>query len=212
MRLGRHLLGELGDVVVGHRADRAQGLRHDQVRLQLAEQVTVELVDRLAAFGVLAYRGVDVARGQPGREDIARDLGQVAGLRREVTLVRDRDNLATETEREQQLGGMGNEADDAHSQTVRQMTLLSDREIQTWVAGSAWERDGDAITRDRKLPDFAAAVDFTNRVAALAEEANHHPDILIHGWNKVRLTLSTHSQGGITAADLALAERIDGLR
>jgi 4a-hydroxytetrahydrobiopterin dehydratase len=41
--------------------------------------------------------------------------------------------------------------------------------------------------------------------------SNHHPDILIHGWNKVRLTLSTHSESGVTAADLALAQRIDTL-
>ena len=44
-----------------------------------------------------------------------------------------------------------------------------------------------------------------------AEEANHHPDILLHGWNKVRLTLSTHSEGGLTDADFALAARIDSL-
>ena len=49
------------------------------------------------------------------------------------------------------------------------------------------------------------------RVAEVAEAANHHPDILVHGWNKVRLTLSTHSEGGITAADMALAEQLDGV-
>ena len=50
-----------------------------------------------------------------------------------------------------------------------------------------------------------------NRVADAAEEANHHPDILVHGWNNVRLTLSTHSKGGLTDADHALARRIDGV-
>ncbi len=50
---------------------------------------------------------------------------------------------------------------------------------------------------------------YVSKVAALAEEANHHPDILVHGWNKVRLTLSTHSEGGLTDADHALARRID---
>ena len=50
-----------------------------------------------------------------------------------------------------------------------------------------------------------------NRVAELAESANHHPDILVHGWNKVRLTLSTHSAGGLTDADFALARGIDAL-
>jgi len=59
--------------------------------------------------------------------------------------------------------------------------------------------------------DFAAAINFVNRVAELSETANHHPDIFLHGWNKVRLTLSTHSQGGLTDADFKLAGRIDQL-
>jgi len=48
-------------------------------------------------------------------------------------------------------------------------------------------------------------------VAEAAEVANHHPDILLHGWNKVRLTLSTHSQGGLTDADFQLAAQVDRL-
>ncbi len=52
---------------------------------------------------------------------------------------------------------------------------------------------------------------FVNRVAEAAEAANHHPDILVHGWNKVRLTLSTHSEGGLTEADFALAASLDEL-
>jgi 4a-hydroxytetrahydrobiopterin dehydratase len=90
-------------------------------------------------------------------------------------------------------------------------TLLSDEEIEQGLAGSPWEREGDAIARELKLPDFAAAMAFVNRVAELAEEANHHPDILVHGWNRVRLTLSTHSEGGLTGNDLELAGRIDAL-
>jgi 4a-hydroxytetrahydrobiopterin dehydratase len=50
-----------------------------------------------------------------------------------------------------------------------------------------------------------------NRVGELAEAAGHHPDILLHGWNKVRLTLSTHSQAGLTEGDFDLAGQIDGL-
>ena len=65
--------------------------------------------------------------------------------------------------------------------------------------------------RDFKFEDFAEAMGFVNRVAAAAEEANHHPDILIHGWNNVRLTLTTHSAGKLTDNDRAMAERIDGL-
>ena len=76
---------------------------------------------------------------------------------------------------------------------------------------AGWTQDGDALVRDFKHRDFAAAIAFVNKVAELAEEANHHPDILVHGWNKVRLTLSTHSEGRVTEKDHALAQRIDAL-
>jgi 4a-hydroxytetrahydrobiopterin dehydratase len=93
------------------------------------------------------------------------------------------------------------------------MPTLSDSDVdQRLQALGEWRRsDEQSIERDLKFDDFAAATAFVNRVAELAEQANHHPDILIHGWNKVRLTLSTHSQGGLTEADFALAERIEGL-
>jgi 4a-hydroxytetrahydrobiopterin dehydratase len=76
---------------------------------------------------------------------------------------------------------------------------------------SDWSQRPDALERDFTFDDFAGAMAFVNRVAEVAEEANHHPDILVHGWNKVRLTLSTHSEGGLTDADHALARRIDEL-
>ena len=91
------------------------------------------------------------------------------------------------------------------------MTLLPDQEIRKRLSGSRWEREGRAIAREWVLADFDAAIAFVNRVAALARDADHHPDILIHGWNKVRLELSTHSAGGLTDADFALAARIDAL-
>jgi 4a-hydroxytetrahydrobiopterin dehydratase len=74
---------------------------------------------------------------------------------------------------------------------------------------SEWQQEGEAIVREWKFKDFAEALGFVNRVGALAEEAGHHPDILLHGWNKVRLTLSTHSEGRVTDADRALARKID---
>jgi 4a-hydroxytetrahydrobiopterin dehydratase len=89
------------------------------------------------------------------------------------------------------------------------MTRLGDEEIAAGLAGSGWAREGDAITREWTVADFAAAMAFAGRVAELAEDANHHPDILVHGYNRIRLTLSTHSEGGITQADLDLARRID---
>jgi len=93
------------------------------------------------------------------------------------------------------------------------MTPLSDAEIERRLATVGdWARhEHDSIVRELKFDDFAAAIAFVNRVADLAERANHHPDILVHGWNGVRLTLSTHSEGGLTAADFELAARIDEL-
>ncbi len=91
------------------------------------------------------------------------------------------------------------------------MSLLSQEEVDRRLAGGDWSREGEAIVYERKLADFAAAIAFVNAVADLAERANHHPDIFVHGWNRVRLTLSTHSQGGLTEADFELAARIDRL-
>ena len=76
---------------------------------------------------------------------------------------------------------------------------------------SEWREEGAAIVRDLEFENFADALAFVNRVGEAAEDANHHPDILIHGWNKVRLTLSTHSEGRVTDADHAMAQRIDGI-
>jgi 4a-hydroxytetrahydrobiopterin dehydratase len=91
------------------------------------------------------------------------------------------------------------------------MALLSEEEIAQRLAEGDWERDGDAISREWKFDDFAAAKGFVDRVAEAAESANHHPDILLHGWNKVRLTLMTHSEGGLTENDFDMAGRLDEL-
>ncbi len=76
---------------------------------------------------------------------------------------------------------------------------------------SEWREEDGELVREREFANFAEALAYVNRVGDAAEEANHHPDILIHGWNKVRLTLFTHSEGRITDADHAMAERIDGI-
>jgi 4a-hydroxytetrahydrobiopterin dehydratase len=73
-----------------------------------------------------------------------------------------------------------------------------------------WEGTTEGIERHYRFPDFAAAMRFVNRVAELAEELNHHPDIDVR-WNTVRLGLVSHSAGGVTQADLDLAAKIDGL-
>jgi 4a-hydroxytetrahydrobiopterin dehydratase len=89
--------------------------------------------------------------------------------------------------------------------------LLSDEQIATRLEGSEWRREGEHIVRDWKFNDFKEAIAFVNRVAEKAEEANHHPDIIVHGWNKVRLSVTNHSAGGLTDADFELAKTVDGL-
>jgi len=91
------------------------------------------------------------------------------------------------------------------------MARLSDEEVDERLAGlDGWERDGDAIRKQFELDDFKGSVDFVNRLTPEAEEMNHHPDLEI-SWNKVIVTLSTHSEGGLTANDFELAGRIDRL-
>ncbi len=91
------------------------------------------------------------------------------------------------------------------------MALLTDDQISERLSGSEWRREGDEIVRDWKFEDFAEAMAFVNRVAEAAEDANHHPDILVHGWNRVRLSVTNHAQGGLTEADFKLAATVDGL-
>jgi len=71
-----------------------------------------------------------------------------------------------------------------------------------------WELEGDAITKTFRFHDFVGSVDFVNAVAEAAEGMQHHPDIDIR-YNKVTLTLSTHSAGGLTRNDFELAREAD---
>ena len=88
------------------------------------------------------------------------------------------------------------------------MAIASDKEIKDLTdTQGKWQREGESLVANLELKDFAEAMKFVNRVAEKAEEANHHPDIDIR-WNKVRLVLSTHSEGGITQKDLDLARQI----
>lgn len=91
------------------------------------------------------------------------------------------------------------------------MATLSDEEIEARLTGLAdWHRDGDAIARTFKFDDFVGSVEFVNRITPVAEDMNHHPDLSI-SWNKVTVSLSTHSEGGITESDFELATRIEGI-
>lgn len=92
------------------------------------------------------------------------------------------------------------------------MALLNENEIQEALGtvSDAWRQDGGAITRTFKFTDFVESVGFVDRLVAPAEELAHHPDVAI-SWNEVVVTVSTHSEGGLTAADFELAAKIDAL-
>jgi 4a-hydroxytetrahydrobiopterin dehydratase len=93
------------------------------------------------------------------------------------------------------------------------MEQLTDSVIDARLGalGPAWHREGDAIVGDVERKDFAAVIALVNEIAAAAERADHHPDLLIHGYRRLRITLSTHSAGGITENDFALASVINAL-
>jgi 4a-hydroxytetrahydrobiopterin dehydratase len=86
---------------------------------------------------------------------------------------------------------------------------LNQESIDGWLrARNGWKREGKMIVKEYKFPKFRDAIVFVNRVAGLADDANHHPDIDIR-YDKVKLTLSSHDAGGVTERDLALADAID---
>lgn len=91
------------------------------------------------------------------------------------------------------------------------MSLLPDSEVEAFLSDHPeWSRADWAITRTFQFKDFSASMGFVTRVALAAEKADHHPDIDIR-WNKVVLTLSTHSAGGLTQKDLDVAATADTL-
>jgi len=89
--------------------------------------------------------------------------------------------------------------------------LLSDADVSARLKGlKGWKLEGKEIRKLVELKDFVHSMGFVNSVALLAEKINHHPDIDIR-WNKITLVLSTHSAGGLTDNDFALAKMIDEL-
>lgn len=93
----------------------------------------------------------------------------------------------------------------------RTMAPLEDSEIEAKLAEHpGWERSGSAICKSFKRSDFVGSINFAQSLVAPAEEMNHHPDLEI-SWDTVTVSLSTHSEGGITVADFELAAKIDAL-
>lgn len=90
------------------------------------------------------------------------------------------------------------------------MSPLAETEIQEKLTGfPGWVYENQELKKDFKLKDFVTALAFVIRVGRHAEELGHHPDILIHGYNKVQFSLSTHDAGGVTEKDFTLVESID---
>jgi 4a-hydroxytetrahydrobiopterin dehydratase len=86
---------------------------------------------------------------------------------------------------------------------------LNSASIQSWLEGrTGWKRKSNTLIKEFHFSSFRDSVVFVNRVATLADTADHHPDIDVR-YDRVTLTLSTHSAGGITEKDLTLAEQVD---
>jgi 4a-hydroxytetrahydrobiopterin dehydratase len=91
------------------------------------------------------------------------------------------------------------------------VALLNDAEIEEKLAGlSGWERKGEAIEKSFEGEDFLASVRFVDRLVEPAEAMGHHPDLAI-SWDTVTVTITSHSEGGLTANDFELAGKIDAL-
>jgi 4a-hydroxytetrahydrobiopterin dehydratase len=91
------------------------------------------------------------------------------------------------------------------------MPLLQDHEIEERLGAlDGWERSGDAITKTFERGDFVGSVEFVKSLVGPAEEMGHHPDLEI-SWDKVKVTITTHAEGGLTGNDFELAQRIDAL-
>ena len=89
------------------------------------------------------------------------------------------------------------------------MARLSDQEIDDeLVKCDGWSRRGDTIVKEFDRGDFAGSVDFVNAIAPSAEDMNHHPDLEI-SWSKVKVSITTHSAGGLTLNDFELARKVD---
>ena len=86
------------------------------------------------------------------------------------------------------------------------MTKLSDPDVEAALEGLAgWSRDGDVLVATFRRKDWKDALAFVNRIGDEAERRDHHPDVCITGYRTVTVRLTTHSDGGITKRDVALA-------
>jgi 4a-hydroxytetrahydrobiopterin dehydratase len=91
------------------------------------------------------------------------------------------------------------------------MALLSDQEIEDRLGGmDGWSREGDTITKTFSNGDFVGSVKFVDSIVEPAEGMGHHPDLEL-SWDKVKVTITNHEEGGLTEKDFELANKIDAL-
>lgn len=92
------------------------------------------------------------------------------------------------------------------------MSILMPEQINRELVGlPQWRQSNNVITRDFPLNNFAKALRLIAEIGAIAETADHHPDLLLHDYRFVQVTLTTHSAGGLTLKDFALARKIEAL-
>jgi 4a-hydroxytetrahydrobiopterin dehydratase len=92
-------------------------------------------------------------------------------------------------------------------------TRLSDAEIREKLSNlQGWQLESNALTKEFVLGGFTEATQFVTSIAPIANEMDHHPDVQIYRYKRVKISLSTHSEGGITQNDFDLADKIDALR
>jgi 4a-hydroxytetrahydrobiopterin dehydratase len=92
------------------------------------------------------------------------------------------------------------------------MALLNELEINERLSSlKGWNYFDNQIIKEFIEKDLKQSLLFVNQVGEAAESIDHHPDILIHSWNKVKISISTHSEGGVTQKDFRLAEMVESL-
>lgn len=92
------------------------------------------------------------------------------------------------------------------------MSVFKTEEVKSKLNDlSGWSQSDDSIVKEYETKDFVGAAGLVAKIAILAEKMDHHPDILLHSWNKVKITLSSHDEGGITEKDIKLAKQIEAL-
>ncbi len=90
------------------------------------------------------------------------------------------------------------------------MAVLSKENIDKKLESlDGWKFENNSIVKEFEVKDFTQAMGLVTKIGIISEKADHHPDILIHSWNKVKVNYSTHDEGGVTEKDISLAEKIE---